>query len=150
MKDKYINKVLLGNGIKITKHRRDIIKILNTSNKPLSVEEIYLLLKENNSSINLSTVYRTMDILIKKNIIVKNNPFNDNIYRYQMYEDNHSHHIVCLKCNKIVKIKECPFKDFEDKIKNETGFDIENHKFEIYGYCNDCKKIKNKISKNMF
>ncbi|SKA81481.1 Fur family transcriptional regulator, ferric uptake regulator [Caloramator quimbayensis] len=142
MKDKDINQMFLSIGIKNTKHRRDIIKILDASNKPLSVEEIYLLLKENNSSINLSTVYRTMEKLIEKNIIIQNNPFNDNIYRYQMCKDKHRHHIVCIKCSKIVEIEECPFKDFEDKIKKETGFDIENHKFEIYGYCNNCKKNK--------
>ncbi|WP_168190054.1 Fur family transcriptional regulator [Caloramator sp. E03] len=140
-KNRY-NEILTKEGFKKTKHRTDILEILYNSDKPLSAEEIYLYLKQNDSSISLSTIYRNMDRLIERNLVIKNTLFNDNKARFEISRKNHKHHIICLKCNKMIEIDECPFKELENKIKNETGFEIETHKFEIYGYCENCKDNK--------
>lgn len=140
-KNKY-EEILSKEGFKKTKHRTDILEVLDSSDKPLSAEEIYLFLKQNDSSISLSTIYRTMDRLIKSKLVIKNTFFNDNKARYEINKSSHNHYIICLKCNKIIEIDICPFKQIENNIKSKTGFEIENHEFIIYGYCENCKENK--------
>lgn len=132
--------VLTKKGVKNTKHRNSILEILENTNKPLSADEIFLILRKTNSSISLSTVYRIMDKLIEKNIVVKTCLLNSSKAIYEINKKEHNHYIICIKCNKIVEIEDCPFEELEKKIKNRTGFEIKNHKFEIYGYCENCKR----------
>ena len=40
----------------------------------------------------------------------------------------------------MVEIQSCPIKIFEEHLVENTGFEITDHKFELYGYCPDCKK----------
>ena len=52
------NDILKSKGLKVTKHRTSVLQILSKSKQPLSAEEIYLKLKENSISINLSSIYK--------------------------------------------------------------------------------------------
>jgi Fur family ferric uptake transcriptional regulator len=61
---------------------------------------------------------------------------------FELNRLEHNHHLICLKCKKIIDIGECPLSKFEKDIENETEFDIVGHNYEIYGYCPECKKKK--------
>ncbi|MDK2962453.1 MAG: Fur family transcriptional regulator, ferric uptake regulator [Eubacteriaceae bacterium] len=51
---------LKAKGLKQTRHRLTILSLLKNAEYPLSADEIYLQLK--NESINLSTVYRNLEL----------------------------------------------------------------------------------------
>lgn len=130
--------VLSKEGIKNTKHRAAILNILETSDAPLTVEDIFLKMKETNSSISLSTVYRTMETLALKKLILKTTILDDNRSRYAINRMDHTHNIICMGCSKMVTIDGCPFEELEQSLKSKTGFEVKGHKFEIYGYCENC------------
>ena len=52
------NDLLKSNDLKVTKHRLSVLGIIAQSNYPLTAEEIYLKLKDNAISINLSSIYK--------------------------------------------------------------------------------------------
>lgn len=132
--------ILSEKGLKYTKHRDAILKILDKSEKPLTVEEMFLILKENNNVTCLSTVYRTVEMFEEKELIVKINSFDDGKARYEMVSDGHKHHLICMHCHKRIAIDECPFEMFQKTLKENPDFEIIGHKFEIYGYCKECRK----------
>lgn len=137
---KNYKEILCEKGLKYTKHRDAILKILDQSEKPLTAEEMFLILKENNQETCLSTVYRTAEMFEEKELIVKINSFDDGKARYEMVSGEHKHHLICMDCHKRIAIDECPFEILQKSIKENMDFEIIGHKFEIYGYCKECRK----------
>ncbi len=132
--------ILTQTGLKKTKPRLSVLKILKSANKPLTAEEIYLECQKYEKAINLSTVYRTLDIFLEKGIVIK--PFikNDTTSCFTLNHHEHKHYLICSKCKKMVEIDFCPFNGFEKKIESETKYTITNHKLEMFGICPNCKK----------
>jgi len=133
------DEILISEGCRRTKSRMAVVNVLKSSKVPLSAEEIYLMIKDSGVSINLSTVYRTLELMSKKNVVSKI-MFNDNKARFQLNGKGHEHHLICIGCSKIVPIDICPIKKLEAELGKETNFDITGHSFELYGLCPECKK----------
>jgi len=139
-----INKVDFGNdlkrnGLKNTKHRTVILDILEKSSQPIAAEQIFHEMIEMNISINLSTVYRTLEILFDKNLVTKLNIDSDNRTLFEFNCMLHRHHLVCLGCKKILAIDYCPLQNYEKILAKETNYAIAGHKLDIYGYCPECQ-----------
>ena len=60
---------LLDYGLKSTKTRERILQILDSSKDPLTAEDVYKKIIDEN--INLSTVYRTLSTFADKGIVIK-------------------------------------------------------------------------------
>jgi Fur family ferric uptake transcriptional regulator len=139
---KNYQEVLSREGIKSTKTRSAVLAILENADTPLTAEEIYLKLKEAKVSSWLSTVYRTLEILAEKNLIIKSSMIDEGKARYEMNRQEHFHHVICVNCRKMFSVGDCPLSDFEQNLKDKLNFNVTGHKLEIYGYCRDCKEVK--------
>ena len=123
-------------GLKNTKPRMEILKVLEQSNSPLTAEEIYA--KLNKKDINLSTVYRTLNTFDNCHIVKKEiNKRKENIFSL---EGEDTHILVCVKCHRSIPLKGCPYHEANEELEKTTGFLIEDHNTEIYGVCPDCQK----------
>ena len=142
--DTNFNDILKSKGLKVTKHRTSVLKIISESKQPLSAEEIYSKLKDNFISINLSSIYKILDSLTCKNFISKCILGNDNKTSYEMNTSEHKHHLICKQCKEIFPLTDCPLCIYEKHIKEDMDFDIIEHRLEIYGYCKSCKKKSKK------
>jgi len=129
-------------GCRNTKHRQEIIETLKLFEVPATAEDIYAMFKYLKSSISMSTIYRNLEMLTDKGIVIKTIMMDDNKARYELNREVDKHYIICVKCNKIFPIDHCPIDKIDKNLLNSTGFEITGHKFEIYGYCPDCKKQK--------
>lgn len=128
--------------IKITKGRIEILNILKNAENSLSAEKIYQIYRENSTNINLSTVYRTLELFVEKEIIEKIT-LNDGIFSYRLKKQTHRHHLKCDICNKEIEIP-CPMSQIEEIVQNETGFTLTQHDLVLKGVCRECKnKRKN-------
>lgn len=133
-----IEKLLASQGYKLTRQRLGIIGVICRNNSCMSAEEIFLEVKKIDPSTNLSTVYRTIDLLCEKKLLTKVD-FGDNKYRYQVVTEEHCHHAICLGCKKRLELPECPVKGFEKNVGNTIDFKITGHRLEVYGYCPNCQ-----------
>ncbi len=127
------------NGLKNTKHRTVILDILEKSSQPIATEQIFHEMIKMNISINLSTVYRTVEILFDKNLVTKLSIDGDNRTLFEFNRMLHTHHLVCLGCKKILAIDRCPLEGYEKALAKETNYAIARHKLDIYGYCPECR-----------
>ncbi len=135
---KFIKNQLKQKGFKMTNQRKMILQVLENTDTCLSAEEIFMLVKDINPSVCLTTIYRTIEILIKNNLLTKID-VGDNRYRYEIRTNKHHHHAVCLKCKKMICLEGCPMDYFEKQIKDKVNFTITGHRLEFYGYCLECK-----------
>ena len=60
-------------GMRVTAGRISILNIIESSDKGLSAENIYYQCKKHNENLNLSTIYRTLELLEEKDIRKKIN-----------------------------------------------------------------------------
>ena len=127
-------------GLKSTKHRTAILNMLKQSNMPMPAEKIYIQLKEAGNSINLSTVYRTLEALTERGLLNKHSIINDSRALYEYNNKVHKHFLVCMGCKKMLTIEHCPLEEYEKILEKETDFIISGHKLDLYGYCADCQK----------
>lgn len=134
---------LKSKGIKITKGRIEILNILKNAENSLSAEKIYQIYRENSTNINLSTVYRTLELFVEKEITEKIT-LNDGVFSYRLKKQTHRHHLQCDICHKEIEIP-CPMSQIEEIVQNETGFTLTQHDLVLKGVCRECKnKRKNK------
>ena len=132
--------ILKNNGLKNTNHRCAILKILDNCTQPLSARQLFLKLKANEINVDISTVYRNLDLLTEKNIVLKLNLLDENEVLYELNNMEHKHYLICQACNKIKSINFCPLGNYKKELESKNDFTIIDHEINIYGYCSKCKK----------
>ena len=127
--------------LKFTKARDKILKLLESSTDPLSAFDMFYLLDD--KSINLSTIYRTLQTFEEKGMIIKDIRV-DHKAVYTIKKMHHKHILICIKCNKKIYLNNCPFHKVYEDINQEYGFLVNDHNMELYGICKECQN-KTKI-----
>lgn len=135
-----IRELLKQHDLKVTKPRKAILEILSLSEHGLDAETIREEVKRRDLYINLSTVYRTLDLLESINVLDKYD-LGDNKNNYVLKRDQHIHTMTCEMCDKTVDL-DCPMVKIEELISRETGFSIKEHHLELKGICAECSKLK--------
>jgi len=124
--------------LRITKLRKFLLQILLKNKEPLSVEDLISSLSKYEINVHKTSVYRQLDVL-KKVEIIREIQFGENKKRYEIFSDNHHHHLVCNDCGKIEDIESD--KDLgilERKIVKEKKFKVTSHLLEFFGLCAKC------------
>lgn len=126
------------NGLKSTKHRTEVLRILEQSSQPVTADWVYRKLEAEGKNISLSTVYRNLELLVAKEIVLKMNAVEGGKALFELNQMIHRHYLICLGCHKMFPIDDCPLDEYEKTLQQKTGFSVTGHKLEIYGYCRDC------------
>ncbi|MDI3533828.1 MAG: Fur family transcriptional regulator, ferric uptake regulator [Thermosediminibacterales bacterium] len=127
------------NGYKITPQRKAILKVLlNHKGHFLSAEKIHQNTCKTHPKLNITTIYRNLEILVNINLVHKIQGDEGCLYSI-ISNKTHHHHIICKGCGKTEIIDFCPIQKFIDLIKDKN-FTLTEHKIELYGYCQKCKK----------
>ncbi len=138
-----VKELLKEEGYKLTTQRQAILDaICENHEKHLNPEEIYDIVKKKYPDIGIATVYRTLQLLEKLNIIYRVN-FDDGYNRYELNyasENHHHHHLICLNCGKVMEVKIDLLEALENEIEKEYNFRILDHNLKFFGYCSDCQK----------
>lgn len=133
-----IHQKLKEQGVKMTEQRRELLRILEDAHRPMTAEEIFFQLKVTTPDVCLATVYRNMELLVSRGV-VRQLQLSGKSRVYELIGDAHHHYLVCLSCNKTVKLEDCPLHQYEAKVVANTDFTITEHRLAMYGYCPQCK-----------
>ena len=138
---------LQGHGSRWTVPRRVILDLLSHTSKHMSAKEVYNSLQRLYPGIGLTTVYRTLDLLVRMGLLHKFS-FGTGESRYEFKtesDDSHHHHLICTHCGKILDYTDFVEEELELVKKTEIAlaskhnFDITGHNIEFYGLCARCK-----------
>jgi len=140
-----------GCGYRLTVPRQAILDVLSKTSKHLSAEDIYLAVHKVYPAIGLTTVYRTLELLVQTGMVFKFD-FGDGRARYELSERpgsaGHHHHLVCTGCRRIIDYSDFINEELELLKQTEKGlskkynFKITNHLIQFYGLCEKCKGKK--------
>lgn len=131
-----------------TKNKKYIIEVLsNNIDKTLSAEDILNFLNQQEIKLNITTIYRNLEKLTEKNVVLKFPSSDGSKYYYQLKHHNYKHedhlHLQCTDCGKVIHL-DCDFmQEFVEHLKEDHNFDLTCATSILFGLCEECKKKKN-------
>ena len=128
-------------GMKWTKQRKAVYKVLWETQEPLNAIKIYNLVEQQaaGEEYAMSTIYRILSAFEEQGLVEKEAAMEDGTLYYSLCRGKHTHYAVCLECHKRIPLQSCPFAHIH--LEQETeDFVTTNHKLELYGYCKNCRK----------
>lgn len=132
-------------GYKLTSQRQAILDMLIKHNgEHLSPEEIYGLVREEHPEIGLATVYRTLLLFDRMELVYKVD-LDDGISRYELNkdkEDHRHHHLICTGCGWVGEVEEDLLDSLEEQILDKKKFIVRDHRVKFYGLCKNCSGDK--------
>jgi len=132
-------------GYRLTPQRLMILKCVEDSGSHISAEEIFEQVHDRYPQMNLSTVYRTLE-LVKELGLVTETIFGDGRARYQCMGKGHTHHhLVCEKCGEIIDIDDSTLSPFWATILEKHDFTVKMKHLAIFGLCPKCRNENSKL-----
>ena len=123
-------------GCRLTSQRRIIVDfLLDHSGQYLDCETIYDWVKTVYPAIGIATIYRTLSLLEKFNLVSAISPNGEGRrYRLQI-EQSKNCLLICRKCGSVKEY--LPSTEWVHRIQEKNGFVVEE--VSIYGVCKNCK-----------
>lgn len=144
----WCHRLFQGHGYRMTAPRQAIIDVLSKSPGHPSAEDMYFEVHRIYPGVGLTTVYRTLELLVQMGIAFKFD-FGDGRARYELVEGpkgiGHHHHLVCNNCGRIIDYTDFIEDEVELLKRVEAGlsekfkFKITNHLIQFYGICDKCQ-----------
>ena len=123
------------------RYNKKILIFLKNNPNPFTIRNLQSYLLEQNLKPNKTTLYRILEKFHSLNLVNKV-MLDSGITFYEFSGNAHHHHLICEECKNIQSYSLS--KTLEDKILlNASGWQINDHNFEIFGKCPKClaKKI---------
>jgi len=126
-------------GHRLTKTRKAMVRVFLHNNRPLSAADINSRLEHLAVTVNKTTIYREIDFL-KKERFIREIELGDGMKRYELWPDDHHHHLICVECNsvKCIDMEHCLVNE-EKKISEKNNFKIMEHSLKFFGLCAKCQ-----------
>ncbi len=125
------------NGWRITDQRRTLAQIFSATDSYLSPKDVYDQLTGKYPSVSFDTVYRNLRMLSEMGVLEQFYFMEGGLKFKASCLDHHHHHLICMNCEKTLTFDFCPMKESLDL---PGRYKIVNHRFEIYGICEECQK----------
>ena len=134
-----VQTVFVAHGWRVTAGVRNVVRILETTNVPVSSAEICAKLEAEGLPIDLTTVYRILDRLIAVHLL--HSLHGKFIQCSDPGNRSDSHHfLICDKCNKAEEIFLDYFKSIEQQLHREKAFELREVEMSFHGLCSTCRK----------
>ena len=101
-------------------------------------EEIVAEVRRTASGINISTVYRTLELLEELGLVTHTH-LGHGAPTYHAADDADHLHLVCRECGGIEEVPTQVIEGSVGRIAAEHGFAVDTGHFAIYGVCASCR-----------
>jgi len=122
--------ILKSEGLKLTPQRELVFAECMKDKGHRECDQIHSALKTKN--VSKATVYRTIDILVKYNMLRKMD-IGDGRFRYESKLDKKHHdHMICIESGDIIEFISDEIEDLQDKIAEKHGYEIVKHVHQLF------------------
>jgi Fur family ferric uptake transcriptional regulator len=125
-------------GFRLTPQREIILSVLHDVEGLVTAEEIYNQVQRISSSVDISTVYRTLDLLQQLDLVSCVDPGDDQ-RRYELLGIHGPHlHLVCQVCSQVIGADLEVAQAFGQRLEAEYGFLAALDHLSVSGLCSAC------------
>ncbi len=124
-------------GYRLTPQRRLILSIIHRADAHISAEEIFSQVHARYPRVNISTVYRTLELLKERGLVTEN-ALGEGRLRYHLAEKGDHHHLICRKCGRIIRLDESVLLPVKERLLREYKFRADLSHLAVSGLCGQC------------
>jgi Fur family transcriptional regulator, ferric uptake regulator len=122
-------------GYRLTPQRTLVWDVLRRESRHMSAEEVGACVQEQFPHVNISTVYRTLELLVDLNL-VRETHLGPTRRFFEVEEEVPHHHLVCESCGSVTHIHDEDLGDLLDRLAGSQGFSA--RQLTIFGLCAGC------------
>ena len=134
------NELLRKRGYRLTPQRYMILSVIQEASEHLSVEMITERVQARNPYVSLSTIYRTLELLKKLDLVRENHLHSEQPY-YEAVNGQAHHHLVCRRCHETIHLDEQLLGNLNKELEAKYGFHGLALNLIADGYCSSCWQI---------
>jgi Fur family transcriptional regulator, ferric uptake regulator len=125
-------------GQRITPQRLLVLSILAEHGGHITAEEILEKAQAIYPYLNLSTVYRTLGLLVEHGLATETD-LCGGVRHFELLGHEPHHHLVCQECGDVQEIGDVLLQPLREQILAHHGFDARMDHFAIFGICHHCQ-----------
>lgn len=125
-------------GYRLTPQRMMIVEAIADSGEHVSAEEIHEKVRSAYPYLDISTVYRTLDLL-KTLHLVSETDMGSGHAQYELLSKGLHHHLICTECGKILDVENSFLDPLRQAVEEKYDFHAEIEHLAIFGICGDCR-----------
>ncbi|MCD6328861.1 MAG: transcriptional repressor [Candidatus Cloacimonetes bacterium] len=120
--------------------REQITRFVLSLSDHFSADDLYIQLKQEEYDISRATVYRTLDLLVKSELVLKTQ-LESGAYLYEHAKNPaHHDHLICNKCGKIIEFHSDGIESLQEQVAKKNEFHMTGHSLRLYGICKECQE----------
>ena len=133
-----IIQILKEYGHRPTPQRLMILSAVRHSRDHVTAADVLERVKESYSYIDLSTVYRTLDML-KRMRLISETDLGSGTYAYEWLDQDGHHHLICNFCESIAVLDNEFLGTLGSQILSSYGFETDMNHIALFGSCLECR-----------
>jgi Fur family transcriptional regulator, ferric uptake regulator len=122
-------------GYRLTPQRTLVWDVLRKAGGHLSAEEVCAQVQQQFPNVNISTVYRTLELLVSLNL-VRETHLGPTRRFFEVEEEVPHHHLVCEECGAVTHIHDEDLGGLHQTLAEDQGFAAKQ--LTIFGRCAGC------------
>lgn len=128
-----------------TEAREKILETIVLEARHFTALDLLEYLRRRHPEIGKATVYRNLSILVDSGVLQKGPMDFEGQNLYELADDDHHDHIVCLDCRGIFEFHDESIEARQEKIANDMRFTLQGHRHVVFATCN---LLTNRRAKN--
>lgn len=124
-------------GQRLTPQRLLILELLYAHGDHATADDIYAAAHEHYPYLNISTVYRTLELLRDLGILSETD-LGDGRRHFALLSENRHHHLICLHCGAVQEIDDRLFDGLREGLHDTHDFTARIDHLAIFGACQAC------------
>ena len=127
---------LRSRGYRLTPQRQLVLEAVGELGHA-TPEEIAGAVRRTAPAVNISTVYRTLELLEELGL-VQHTHLGHGAPTYSVASDDEHVHLVCRDCGGVDEIDSSLLEDVVRRLSSERGFSVDVGHFSVFGRCRAC------------
>lgn len=123
----------------MTQQRDILLEIIQRAGGHLDADALYRLAREQDDRISLSTVYRTLSLL-KRHDLVDELHLSEEHHHYEMKSAAEHYHLVCTECGAVEEFSGDIAERLRAELLRDHGFTVTAMQLDIAGVCGRCAR----------
>ncbi len=124
-------------GYRVTPQREMIIETIVYSGQHMTAEEVHAVVQTRTQAINIATVYRTLDFLVKEGLSSRVDLGSGKTVYATTAHGPHIH-LVCRQCSTVIEADYNLIAPLQQQIQQQYGFHADLHHISLAGLCAIC------------
>jgi Fur family transcriptional regulator, ferric uptake regulator len=127
-------------GYRLTPQRNLIWEVLRDAGRHLTAEEVAAEVRRTLPDVNVSTVYRTLELLVSLDLVVETR-LEGSVCYYEVSPEPTHHHFVCTQCGAVGHFSDELLAPVHAELTHGQAFDVSQIQVTAFGLCRECRAV---------